>query len=591
MTARPWELLPLPHPKDFDPGPEYFYENFVHPMIPDMIRLMDTGLNIDQSAVSKLRTTVTDVLDSVTKRIGSNPVIRKRLSQVVKVQKKEAQESLRDVEFYLLPFNPTSALHRTWVINTQLIAIGHEDKVADNWLLAPLKKLNATINDPYILRFLLKVEMSNHEVTLAGMRALAEYKLGIYNKPRLIAGNAMPVFNPGSAKQKQELFSMLGMESPIKSKTTGEGSWSREIVEEFLEVEGEGDLKEVLQAFVDHSFSAIIESNFLKAFDTFTVDGVLRGNIRLLGAKSARPTSNAPNLFNMPSTKSVYAKPLKKCFKAPEGKLVIQADFSSLEDVVLANLTLDPGKLAIQKDKTLDAHCYNALAYFQDAIEAEIGTEGDYKDKVRRFKKSVKSGNVVLSDIRQNSKGCTFKLAYLGFPDAEKGGAITQEIYDNYHNKLYPGVKDYLQDYVIPTVHNQGYMHLGLGFRMYTDNIDQKFRTVFNANFQFWSILTLIAVNEMNLRIAEAGLEDDIQICGTIYDSIYANITPTAEIVNWYNVNLVEVGKKDFLEVQEIPNVLTCGIGRNWAEEVALDPDASIEDIQQVLDKLGDANG
>lgn len=590
MNTRPYNLLPLPHPRDFDPGPEYFYTNFVHPMIPDMIQLMDVGLNIDPNAVSKLRTTVTEVLENVTRTVGRNRLIRDRLETVARNQRKDAQASLRTTDDYLLEYNKDSAVHRTWIVNTRLRNIGKGDKCRESWLITPLKALNEELKDPYIMRLLLKVDISEHEETAKGMLALAEYKLSIYNTPRIASGNAMPVFNPGSAKQKQEFFSSLGLKSPVQSKKTGDCSWSREIVEDMLYSTPDGPLKDILEAFVDHSYSSIIQNNFLKAFDTYTVDGVLRGNVKLLGAKSARPTSNAPNLLNMPSTKSVYAKPLKSCFKAPEGKLVIQADFNSLEDVVLANLTLDPGKVAIQKDKSLDAHCYNALSYFQNSIEDIIGTEGDYKDKVRRFKKAVKSGDKALSDIRQNSKPCTFKLAYLGFPDADKGGVITQHIYDNYHNKLYPGVKSYLEDYTIPTVKEQGYIHLGLGFRMYTDNVDEKFRTVFNANFQFWSVLTLIAVNEMNHRIRDAGLTKDIEICGTIYDSIYANITPDAQIVQWYNKNLVEVGSKDFLEDQEIPNILTCGIGRNWAEEIDLAPDATIEEIQKVLDDLGDSD-
>ena len=51
---RPYQHLPMPMPKDFDPGveePDFFYNNFVKHFIPDMIQLMDTGLHIDQDAV------------------------------------------------------------------------------------------------------------------------------------------------------------------------------------------------------------------------------------------------------------------------------------------------------------------------------------------------------------------------------------------------------------------------------------------------------------------------------------------------------------------------------------------------------------
>lgn len=247
---------------------------------------------------------------------------------------------------------------------------------------------------------------------------------------------------------------------------------------------------------------------------------------------------------------------------------------------------MDAGKLAIQKDPDLDAHCYNSLGYYTSQIEKIIGAEGTYNDKVKRFKQGVEDKEPTLKAFRQSSKPITFKLAYLGFPDHDKGGLITQEIYDNYHNVLYPGVKSYLDDYVIPFAKENGYIHLGLGCRIYTDDAQNDHRTLFNANFQFWSILTLIAVNEMHYRIEEAGLVEDIKISSTIYDSIYAVITPDAEIIKWYNDNLVEIGAKPFVENQEVATSLECGIGRNWAEEVAIPKNATVEEIQDILNSL-----
>ena len=587
-SVRPWQRLPLPHPRDFDPGQKYFYENFAKPLVKDFIKIMCTGINIDPVAVENLTKEVDVVLASVDEVLSNNPLIKKvqslRAKDNQKAHKEKCLEAIREIDYYLKPYNPKDIIHRTWVVNNYLSGV---EEPREKWALSDLKKYNIFKKDPFISSVIDGKPISEH--LDSGMLALAKYKLELWNRPRIEKSEQeapLDKFNAGSAQQKQKLFSLFNIEAASKSDTTGDDSWNRENLEILLKSTDNEELIEVVEKLIDHPFSAIIKNNFLSAFDRFTINSVLHGNIKLFGAKSFRPTSNAPNLLNMPSSGSAYAKPLKKCFVAPEGKLIIQADYASLEDVVLADLTLDAGKLAIQKDPTLDAHCYNALGYYTRKIEDIIGKEGTYNDKVRRFKQAVEDKHPELKALRQASKPITFKLAYLGFPDESRGGLITQTIYDNYHNALYPGVKSYLDDYVIPRAKEDGYIHLGLGCRIYTDDVDKDHRTLFNANFQFWSVLTLIAVNEMHHRIDEAGLSNDIQISATIYDSIYSVITADPEIIKWYNDNLVEVGAKPFIENQEVATSLSCGIGRNWAEEVAIPKNATVEEITEILNSI-----
>jgi DNA polymerase-1 len=126
------------------------------------------------------------------------------------------------------------------------------------------------------------------------------------------------------------LFEWLGIESENKSKTSGEDSFDRDEIERINKSTEDPLIKEFTQCFIDNSFAAIIRNNFIKAFYTYTVNSRLQGNFKLLGALSGRYTSSKPNLLQLPSTGSIFAKPVKECFTAPEGKLILAVDLSAL---------------------------------------------------------------------------------------------------------------------------------------------------------------------------------------------------------------------------------------------------------------------
>jgi len=597
---RPWQLLPLPAPCDFDPGPEYFFENFVMQISRDITRLMCTGLHVDDNAVEELRTTIDDVLSNVDSLMLRNKIINKLQSQRAVVAQKvhfaKSTEAIRTIDYYIKDYDEKQLLHRTWVVNTYLISKGWEVDVKESWKVNDLKKFNIFKTDVFLERMIDKSVSESSEHLKKGMLALAEYKMELWNRPRYEKGNSkasLDPFNPGSAKQLQELFSMLEVEPMATSDKTGDASWGREYIETLLKQSDGSDkvFEEVLSCIIDHSFSGIIRSNFLKAFDTYTIDGVLKGNIKVFGAKSFRPTSNTPNLLNMPSSGSIYAKPLKKCFvpppaneEVPKGFIIYAIDLGALEDRVVSNLSGDVNKSNIFLEG-LDGHSLNACGYFPEEIAKVMGPNTNNVEYVKEFyHRADDLKDPILGAIRSRSKAPTFKLAYGGFPDVHKGGVITQEIFDNYHNVLYPGITEYREHYVLPTTIEQGYIHLGLGCRMYSDDPSGDIRTINNATSQFWSILTLIAICEMYHRIDEAGLSDKIQICSTIYDSIYFYVENDAETIKWLNDNAVEAICVDYLEDQVVKNEAAGEIGVNWADLYKVNNNASVEDIEEVLD-------
>ena len=598
----PHDQLPAPEPRLTEYPLGHFYQNTARYLIKDTVRIMDNGLNIDLDKVIELEQTLSEQLQEVEKELAENPLIKKYLESRHKAEidayVKDRKSKMRDSEYYLTPFKPNDMNHRSYFMDEYAKEQGWgspADKLptgVGKWPVTLVKKYAKTNR---LLQMLLDGTIpTNTPAVVRAMQKLAEDKAKMYNdkyveqvkKPTV----PYPVFNPGSSKQKQELFEMLGIESEATSKETGLPKWDRAQVERVNKETDDEDVRHFTQCFIDHSFAAIIKNNFIEAFYNYSVDGRLYGQYKLLGAKSGRFTSSNPNMLNAPSTGSRFAKPVKKCFTAPPGTIILTADYSALEDRVIASLSRDTNKCDIFL-KNLDGHSLNALGYFHDKIKTLMPLTGDTPTDAANFKKLVDEGNAQADKLRQESKGPTFGLAYGAFPPKIAATLKipieeAEEIFNNYHNVLYPGITNYRENYVLPTAKEYGEIHLGLGFTLKTDDADRDIRTLANATCQFWSILTALTINKMHQLIDENHLEHDVKVISTIYDSIYFEVTEDPVIIKWVNDNLIEAMLVDFMEDQTIHNEAESDIGYNWAEMVKIANNASVKDIQEALNKL-----
>jgi hypothetical protein len=168
-------------------------------------------------------------------------------------------------------------------------------------------------------------------------------------------------------------------------------------------------------------------------------------------------------------------------------------------------------------------------------------------------------------------------------PDSHKSGVITQEMYDNYHNVLYPNIMKNVNEYILPRAKEQGFLHLGLGFRLHTDDPDKQVRTLNNALNQFWSILTLLTINKLHNLIDKAGLEGKIKVTATIYDSIYFQVVDDPNVIKWLNDNLIPIMEQDFIKDQLVSNEAELEIGSSWADLHKLPHNADVDTITNTL--------
>ena len=265
-------------------------------------------------------------------------------------------------------------------------------------------------------------------------------------------------------------------------------------------------------------------------------------------------------------------------------------DYSALENRVIANLSKDENLSNIYL-QGLDGHCMNSLYYFKEEIAQHLTLTGDPIVDTRNYYEEVEKGNSALKAIRQKGKAPSFGMQYGAYPPKIASSIKcslqeAEQIFNRYHNELYPGVTKFRETYVAPTVARDNKLHIGLGCYINTDDPNRDIRTITNSCSQFWSILTLLTINKLHQEIDAAGLNDSIKVVSSIYDSIYVEIDKDPVIIKWVNDRIVPFMQQDFIINQLVPNEATAEIGYDWSTLVQIPHNATIDDITTVLESL-----
>jgi DNA polymerase-1 len=157
---------------------------------------------------------------------------------------------------------------------------------------------------------------------------------------------------------------------------------------------------------------------------------------------TGRLSSQNPNLQNIP-IRTERGRRIRRAFLAPEGHVLVSADYSQIELRVLAHITGDPGLIsAFTAD--LDVHAATASEIFNVSLT-------DVTPELRRRAKAVNFGIA----YGQGAYGLAENLGI--------GRSEAKEIIDRYFKK-FPGVREYMES-VVRQAKEQGYVESVFGRR------------------------------------------------------------------------------------------------------------------------------
>ena len=269
-------------------------------------------------------------------------------------------------------------------------------------------------------------------------------------------------FNIASTKQLQEVLFIERKLTPGKKTKTGYSTDSS-VLEELAAIDTvprqilrHRTLAKLKSTYID-SLAALAESDAASA-DTKAAAGSGTGRIHThysqTGAATGRLASRDPNLQNIP-VRDEEGRRIRMAFTASPGNLLVSADYSQIELVVLAHLSQDPGLLKAFREG-VDVHRRTASLLF-GLPEAEVTPDR------RRIAKTINFGVIYgMSAFRLSNE--------LGIP---RGDA--QKFIDAYF-ATYSGVRDYI-DKVVAEAESTGYSTTILGRRRPITAINSRNKT------------------------------------------------------------------------------------------------------------------
>ena len=285
-------------------------------------------------------------------------------------------------------------------------------------------------------------------------RLSSEYAADIERITRGIYAFAGEEFNINSPKQLGDiLFGKLGMHSGKKTKG-GSQSTSVEVLEKLAADHP------VAMSILDYREKQKLLSTYIDAIPTQVLPQTGRVHTSFNQAVTAtgRLSSTNPNLQNIP-IRTESGRKIREAFIAPQGCMLVSADYSQIELRILAHLSGDPSLVrAFTDDK--DVHAQTASAIY--------GVMPEF----------------VTPEMRRAAKTINFGLMYgMGPINLSKQIGITfaeaKRFIESYFNQ-FPSIRAFM-DTAIQKTRDHGYAETIFGRKRYLPEINSMTRTVKEA--------------------------------------------------------------------------------------------------------------
>jgi DNA polymerase-1 len=314
-----------------------------------------------------------------------------------------------------------------------------------------LKSLYEDVEQP-LVPVLLRMEhygvLIDRDMLRKQSRELAETMARLEGEAHKEAGQP---FNLDSPKQLQHIL-YDKMQIPVARKTaTGQPSTAEDVLEELA---GEHVLPRLI---LEYRGVAKLRSTYTEKLpEQIDLDsGRVHTSYHQAVAATGRLSSSDPNLQNIP-IRTPEGRRIRQAFIAPEGTVLLAADYSQIELRIMAHLSGDAGLLAAFAEDR-DIHQATAAEVFGVPLRE------------------------VSADQRRSAKAINFGLIYgmsaFGLARQLGIGRTQAQQYVDLYFARYPGVKKYM-DETREQARSRGYVETVSGRRLYLPDIGSRNRNL-----------------------------------------------------------------------------------------------------------------